>query len=765
MGVSSRLKSRFQKFLQRPGTTVDLAPLQKRLPAVEALEEELKELDDAELTERAGAADEIVEICAIGREAARRGLDQRPYDEQVLGVMALLSGKVAEMATGEGKTLTAAIAAYGHVRQGRGPVHVLTVNDYLAARDADWMRPVLTLLGLTVGSVTEASTPEERRAAYGCDVTYVSVSEAGFDYLRDQLVVDIEDRVQRELSTAIVDEADSILIDEARVPMVLAGTVPGEQDPVHAAAALVKGLRRNRDYEIAEDGRSVAFTTEGTEKIEKKLDGIDLYADENFDQLSALNVALHAHALLHRDVDYIVRNGAVELVDESRGRVAQRRRWPDGLQAAVEAKEGLSATSEGEVLQTITVQSFIALYKTVCGMTATAVLVGDQLREFFKLEVAVIPPHKPNIREDLPDRIFATRQEKEDALVKEIQEAHETGRPVLIGTRDVKESESLAAALEAAGVPCVVLNAKNDAEEAAIIAEAGKRGAVTVSTQMAGRGVDIRLGGSDEADHDEVAELGGLYMIGTGRFDSGRIDDQLRGRAGRQGDPGTSVFYGSLEDDLIVRNAGDMIPPSPHMDMDGVVTDERVDYAVGHAQRVAEGVGHEIHRNTWRYNVVIEQQRAALSERRERLLTTDVAADMLRSKFPEETAEVDDEVLSKVSRSIALYHLDRLWAEHLSYLSEVREGVHLRALGKLDPLDEFHRAAVPAFGKIMPEIEDRTVDTFAEIDEVTDTWEPAQANLVRPSATWTYLVHDNPFGSELDRLIAAVGRRLVTGRK
>jgi preprotein translocase subunit SecA len=765
MGVSSRLKKSFQKFLQRPGTTVDLAPLRKRLPAIEALEEELKELDDAELTERAGKADDFTEICAVGREAARRGLDQRPYDEQVLGVMALLSGKVAEMATGEGKTLTAAIAAYGHVRQGRGPVHVLTVNDYLAARDADWMRPVITLLGLTVGSVTEASTPQERREAYGCDVTYVSVSEAGFDYLRDQLVVDIEDRVQRELATAIVDEADSILIDEARVPMVLAGTVPGEQDPVHAAAALVKGLRAVRDYEIAEDGRSVAFTTEGTARIEKKLDGIDLYADDNFDQLSALNVALHAHALLHRDVDYIVRNGAVELVDESRGRVAQRRRWPDGLQAAVEAKEGLTATSEGEVLQTITVQSFIALYDTVCGMTATAVLVGDQLREFFKLEVAVIPPHEENIREDLPDRILATRAEKEEALVAEIAKAHESGRPVLIGTRDVKESESLAAALEAAGISCVVLNAKNDAEEAAIIAEAGKRGAVTVSTQMAGRGVDIRLGGSDEADHDEVAELGGLYMIGTGRFDSGRIDDQLRGRAGRQGDPGTSVFYGSLEDDLIVRNAGDMIPPSPHMDLDGVVTDERVDYAVGHAQRVAEGVGHEIHRNTWRYNVVIEQQRVALSERRERLLTSEVAADMLKSKFPDETAEIDDEVLNKVSRSIALFHLDRLWAEHLAYLSEVREGVHLRALGKLDPLDEFHRSAVPAFGKIMPEIEDRTVDTFAEIDEVTDTWEPAEANLVRPSATWTYLVHDNPFGSELDRLIAAVGRRLVTGSK
>ncbi|MEV4824246.1 accessory Sec system translocase SecA2 [Micromonospora sp. NPDC049274] len=758
MGVSQRFKSKFRRFLQRPGSTVDLAPLEKLLPAIEAREDDLAALDDAELTEAAGAASGYEEICAVGREAARRGLDQRPYDVQLLGAMALLSGKVAEMATGEGKTLTAAIAAYGHVRLGNGPVHVLTVNDYLARRDAQWMEPIYTLLGLTVGWVNEASTPQERRDAYGCDVTYVSVSEAGFDYLRDQLVTDVADRVQPALTTAIIDEADSIMIDEARVPMVLAGAVPGEQDPVHAAAALVRGLRKGKHYTVAEDGRSVAFTSAGLAAVEAKL-GIDLYDEEHVEQLSAVHVALHAQALLHRDVDYIVRDGSVELIDEMRGRVAQRRRWPDGLQAAVEAKEGLDATAEGEVLGTIAVQAFIALYPKVCGMTATAVLVGDQLREFFGLEVAVIPPNTPCVREDEPDRIYATRAEKDEALIDEIQRWHAKGRPVLVGTLDVKESEGLAAGLNAAGVSCVVLNAKNDDEEAAIIAEAGAYGAVTVSTQMAGRGVDIRLGGSDQADQERVTELGGLYVIGSGRHDSRRVDDQLRGRAGRQGDPGGSVFFVSLEDDLVVRHAADAIPPSPRMNADGLVTDEQVDYAVEHAQRVAEGVNHEIHRNTWRYSVVIEQQRIALAARRERLLTSDVAALMLLDKMPEKAGEMDEDLLARVARSIALFHLDRLWAEHLAELSEVREGVHLRALGRLDPLDEFHRAAVPAFNNLVPEIEARTIATFTET-EFDEDWTPEDGTLIRPTATWTYLVHDNPFGSELDRLIASIGRRL-----
>jgi len=761
MGVSQRLKSRFRQFLQRPGTTVDLGPYRKRLPDIEAREEALRELDDEALTAAAREAADFTEICAVGREAARRTLEQRPYDVQLLGAMALLSGEVAEMATGEGKTLTATVAAYGHVRLGHGPVHVLTVNDYLARRDAEWMSPVYRLLGLTVGWVTEASTHEERRAAYLADVTYVSVSEAGFDYLRDQLVTDVEDRVQRELATAIVDEADSILIDEARVPMVLAGSTATAADPVLDAAELVRDLKAGKDYEVAEDGRSVAFTESGLKKVEEKLGEVDLYADDQVQQLSAVNVALHAETLLRRDVDYIVRNGSVELIDEMRGRVAQRRRWPDGLQAAVEAKEGLTATAEGEVLDTITVQAYIALYQTVCGMTATAVHVGEQLREYFKLEVAVIPSNAENIRADEPDRIYSAHETRDEALVEEIKIAHEKGRPVLVGTLDVKASELLAEQLAAVGVPANVLNAKNDAEEARIIAEAGALAAVTVSTQMAGRGVDIRLGGSDEADRDRVVELGGLYVIGAGRHDSRRVDDQLRGRAGRQGDPGGSVFFVSLEDELVSRHAGDILPASPRMDMDGVVHDDQVDYAVEHAQRVAEGVNHEIHRNTWRYSVVIEQQRIALAERRERLLTSEVAAIMLLERTPEKAKEVDEDVLSDAARAIALYHLDRLWVDHLAELSEVREGVHLRALGKLDPLDEFHRAAVPAFQNLLLEIEKRTIENFEEVD-FSDGWEPENAKIVRPTATWTYLVHDNPFGSELDRLIAAIGRRLIS---
>jgi preprotein translocase subunit SecA len=466
--------------------------------------------------------------------------------------------------------------------------------------------------------------------------------------------------------------------------------------------------------------------------------------------------------LLRRDVDYIVRGDRVELVDEMRGRVAQRRRWPDGLQAAVEAKEGITATAEGEILNTITVQAYVALYEHVCGMTATAVIVGDQLREFFKLEVAMIPPNTPCIREDEADRIYATRAERDEALVEQIKECYEAGRPVLVGTLDVKQSEELSLALAAVDVPSTVLNAKNDAEEASIIAEAGALKSVTVSTQMAGRGVDIRLGNSKQEDYDEVAELGGLYVIGAGRHDSRRVDNQLRGRSGRQGDPGGSVFFVSLEDDLIVRHAPEAIPSLPKMTHEGLVEDDQVDWAVEHAQRVAEGVAHEIHRNTWRYSVVVEQQRKQLSELRERLLTTEDAADLLMDQCVK-ADDIERDVLVRAGRAIALYHLDRAWADHLAELADVREGVHLRALGRLDPLDEFHRAAVPAFNDLIPKIEERTIETFEEA-EITDAWQPDESDLVRPSATWTYLVHENPFGSELDRLIAAVGRRLSSTR-
>lgn len=819
MGLGGRLKQKLRTFMERPGTTVSLDRFEAILPRIRDLEDELAALTDAEFTERAVALREIVsgsddgtprvtlaeplpideedlaEICALGREAGRRALGERAFDVQLLGAMAMLQGNVVEMATGEGKTLVAVIAAYGYVVRG-SRVQVLTVNDYLADRDARWMGPAYRLLGLTVDAVGEAAAHDERAAAYRCDVTYVSVSEAGFDFLRDQLVLRAEDAVMPGLHTVIIDEADSILIDEARVPLVVAGSLADAASDASAAALLVAAMRPGRDYEVIDDGRNVQLTDVGVAMVERACGGIHLYAQENLHRLTAVNLALHARALLAVDVDYIVKDDRIALVDEFRGRVARRRRWPDGLQAAVEAKEGLAATDEGEILATITVQAFIALYPTVAGMTGTASSIGDELREFYRLEVAIIPPNTPNIRIDEADRVYATVEEKEEALMAEVAAAHETGRPVLVGTLDVAESERLAAALQAHGIACAVLNAKNDAHEAAVIAEAGGLGAVTVSTQMAGRGTDIRLGGSDEQDRAAVAELGGLYVIGTGRHDSRRVDDQLRGRAGRQGDPGGSLFFVSREDALIVRHGNKIGGTTAG---DGRVTGPDVHWAVGHAQRVAEGVDFEIHRNTWRYGVLVERQRQVLARRRQALLTTDAAAELLRvdsTRFPADPdavaaaslwadADADDmahaglemitvaerytqveaaigeQPAAEVARQIALHHLDRAWADHLGMLADVRDGVHLRALGRQDPLDEFHRVAVPAFDRLLTGVDTSTAETFMAARIDSPDWTPAEAGLERPSATWTYMVHDNPFGTEIERLISGMAKALL----
>jgi preprotein translocase subunit SecA len=808
VGIADRLKKTFRQVMQKPGSTVRLEAYDALLSDIEAREPDLVDMSDAELTEAALAlrggdtdktdvadseqadsdqadsdrgadradsdlresdplsTDQIIEVCALGREAGRRALGERAFDVQLLGAMAMLDGRVAEMATGEGKTLAATIAAFGHTVRGTR-VHVLTVNDYLARRDATWMGPVYDLLGLTVGSVGENTTHDERADAYACDVTYVSISEAGFDFLRDQLVTDLADAVIPALPTVIIDEADSILIDEARVPLVLAGSI-SDTDPESIAAAtatLVSSLRPGRDYNVVDDRRNVQLTDKGAHVVEKAFGGIDLYAEESLPQLTAVNQALHARALLTRDVDYIVRGGKVALVDEFRGRIAQRRRWPDGLQAAVEAKEGLVATAEGQTLGSITVQAFIGLYPTVCGMTGTAVKIGDQLREFYQLEVAVVPPNAPNIREDEPDRVYASADEKEAALIAEVAEAHDAGRPVLVGTLDVAESERLAKHLRAEGIECAVLNAKNDAEEAAIIAEAGDVGAVTVSTQMAGRGTDIRLGGSHENRRDEVVELDGLYVIGAGRHDSSRVDDQLRGRAGRQGDPGGSVFFVSSEDSLIVTNEEEV---AARADRYGRIIDPHAAEAVAHAQRVSEGVSFEIHRNTWRYGVLIERQRQLLASRRAELLATGAAARLVEKNSGDRYAEVVDEVgedaTEQIARLIALYHLDHGWANHLALLADIREGVHLRALGRQDPLDEFHRAAIPAFREFMADAEDRTVETFNDAEITGPDWTPDAAGLARPSATWTYMVHDNPFGSEIERFFASAARAVLGKR-
>ncbi|WP_215547444.1 accessory Sec system translocase SecA2 [Amycolatopsis sp. CA-230715] len=765
--LMSRMGKRLRRIMQRPGS-VELSRYEALLPAVEKREPELEKLSDAELTEAAAKLreksafgdDELVEVCALGRESARRALGERAFDVQLLGTMGLLTGHVVQMETGEGKTLAGALAAAGYALQGKR-VHVVTVNDYLARRDAEWMKPLYDLLGVGVGWVEPAHSRDERREAYGQEVTYGAVSEIGFDVLRDRLVSRAEDLVQRDPEVAIVDEADSVLVDEARVPLVMAGSV----DAAFAdeeVANVVRRLRLGLHYETDSDGRNAWLTAAGASVVEKALGIDDLYgesADSGSARLAAVNVALHAHALLTRDVDYLVRDGKVQLINASRGRVAELQRWPDGLQAAVEAKEQLPATDRGEILDSITVQALLARYPLVAGMTGTAVAVAEQLREFYKLEVAVIPPNTPNIREDAEDRIFASPSHKLRAIVDEIREVHESGRPILVGTQDVAESEELAEKLAKADLECVVLNARNDAEEAAIIADAGTHGRVTVSTQMAGRGTDIRLGGADGSDRERVTELGGLHVIGTARYPSSRLDGQLRGRSGRQGDPGSAVFFASLNDDLVLSNAPDVPDGIEAEDGTGEITDAAAHRQINHAQRVAEGVHLEIHRNTWRYTRLIEFQRAELLKHRDEVLRTGLAAEKLKEAAPEKYEELVEKTgddAEQVCREIMLYHLDESWSEHLAFLTDVRESIHLRALARETPIDEFHRTAIPPFREIVPKIEKKSAETLTDAEITEDGIDLAASGVRRPNSTWTYLVHDNPFDSDFESTLRRV---------
>nr|WP_283612695.1 accessory Sec system translocase SecA2 [Mycolicibacterium poriferae] len=698
-------------------------------------------------------AQDIPQFLAIAREAAERATGLRPFDVQLLGALRMLAGDVVEMATGEGKTLSGAIAAAGYALSGRN-VHVITINDYLARRDAEWMAPLIEALGLTVGWITAESTAQERRTAYQRDITYASVNEVGFDVLRDQLVTDVADLVSPNPDVALIDEADSVLVDEALVPLVLAGTSHRETPRVELIR-MVGDLEEGRDFASDADSRNVHLTDAGARKLEAALGGIDLYSEDHVGTtLTEINVALHAHVLLQRDVHYIVRDDAVHLINASRGRIATLQRWPDGLQAAVEAKEGIETTETGEVLDTITVQALINRYPRVCGMTGTALAAGEQLRQFYKLGVSPIPPNKPNIREDEHDRVYVSIAAKTAALIEHIAEVHETRQPVLVGTRDVAESEELHERLVKAGIPAVVLNAKNDAEEAAVIAEAGALGAVTVSTQMAGRGTDIRLGGSAEQDHDRVAELGGLHVIGTGRHHTERLDNQLRGRAGRQGDPGSTVFFSSWEDDVVVSHLEPNKLPLD-CDEDGRVVHPKAASLLEHAQRIAEGRLLDVHANTWRYNQLIAQQRAILVERRDTLLRTTTARDELAELSPDRYAELceqlgpdAEEKLATICRLIMLYHLDRGWADHLDFLADIRESIHLRALGRQNPLDEFHRLAVDAFASLAADAIEAAQQTFDTAPSIEDEPGVDLSKLARPTSTWTYMVHDNPLSDE-----------------
>lgn len=724
---------------------------QKRSKAIvenaATLRVDLAKLDDVALAAKArefGVHDSAGFLACLS-VAAERTIGMVPFAVQNQAALRLLEGDVVHMATGEGKTLVGAMAATGFALSGK-KVHAITVNDYLADRDAEWMRPLVEFFGLTVASITEKMSPDERRAAYACDVVYGPVNEIGFDVLRDQLITSRDQAVQHGADVALVDEADSVLVDEALVPLVLAGNEPG-QAPTGKIVNVVKQLRVGLHYTVDDDRRNVFLTDDGAAVIERALGIQSLYGDDHVGStLVQVNLALHAQELLVRDVHYIVRDGKVALIDASRGRIADLQRWPDGLQAAVEAKEGLAVTEGGRILDTITLQALMGRYPTVCGMTGTAVEATDQLRQFYDLRVSVIDRHKALQRFDEADRIYATTNDKTQAIVKEILELHAMQRPVLVGTHDVAESEELAQQLRGHGVEVSVLNAKNDAEEARIIAEAGDLGRVTVSTQMAGRGTDIRLGGADEADRDAVVALGGLAVIGTGRHRTSRLDNQLRGRAGRQGDPGTSVFFVSLEDDVVaVGGAGESI--TAHPAADGRIDSERVQNFVEHCQRVTEGQLLEIHAQTWKYNKLLADQRVIIDERRANLLDTPRAWEELAARAPKRAASISElpqAVREQAARDIMLFHLDRGWSEHLALLDDVRESIHLRAIAKETPIDEFHRIAVAEFKQLAQRAVDEAVATFQRVRIDAAGAHLADEGLARPSATWTYMVGDNP---------------------
>ncbi len=739
----------------------DLRPLEDRLAAVEAAGRALAGASDGQIRARAarlkgqarrGTPEEalLAEAFALVREAAVRRLGQRPFDVQMLAGIALHQGAVVEMQTGEGKTLAAVAPAFLAALSGRG-VHVLTVNDYLARRDAAWMGPVYELLGLQVGCIQGRTLGAERRSAYNCDVTYLTARESGFDYLRDRLCLEPDRLVHRPFHLAIVDEADSILVDEARVPLVIAGDVLDHGADLERIAAAVRELRAGRDYDTDEYRRNVNLTAAGSERLEAGLGCGNLFAPEALHLLADIRNALHAEVLLARDVDYIVRRGRVEHVDELTGRVVEKRQWPDGLQAALEAKEGVRQRPEGRILGSVTLQHFVRAYPRLCGMTATARPAAKELEEFYGLGVTVVPTHRPCVRVDHPDVVFTHREAKTRALVAEIAAVHETGRPVLVGTASVAESEALAASLGRIGVACRVLNARHDEEEAAIVADAGAPGAVTISTNMAGRGTDIRLGGRDEAERDRVVALGGLYVIGANRHESRRIDDQLRGRAGRQGDPGSSRFFVSLEDDLLERfRLRDLVPAAKWpARQDGSIDDPVLARAIARAQRIVDGQNLDTRRTLWRYAHVVELQRRYVQDWRQEILTGEAQPDVLAAARPERwrrlTGTVGEAVLRGVERHLALVTIDRAWSEHLAEMGHVRGGIHLVTLAGQDPYEQFHARAREAFERLLPRVDEEIATTFDTLDVTERGVDWKAAGMLGPSSTWTYLVTDTPF--------------------
>src|SRR5579884_1213374 len=700
----------------RPAWNSIFAPSRRdaaRIQEINALRRKFALLNDAELDALAQRTGNLSEFFAATAVIASRCLGQDMFDVQLRGALALVRGSIIEMQTGEGKTLAAVPAIAWYARERKG-VHVMTANDYLARRDAGWMGKIYRRLGLSVGYVQQGMTGGERRAAYACDITYATANEIGFDFLRDQLALRLQEQVHRPFNAAVIDEVDSILIDEARIPLVIAGGSSDESALAFVADRVVRSLHSGVHYSIDTSGRNVGLTDEGIRVVETATACPNLYDERNLPLLTAIQDALHAHALLHRDVDYVVTGGVVKMVDEFKGRTAEDRRWPAGLHTAVETKEGVAAKLQGRVLGSISVQHLIGLYPFVCGMTGTASSSELEFRAIYGLQVEVIPTNRPMIRVDHPDRVFASKAEKEQAVLAEIRKAHARGQPVLVGSASVADSENLSRMLS--DIPHHVLNAKNDEREAAIIAQAGQRGAVTISTNMAGRGTDIQLG-------QGVAELGGLYVIGTNKHESRRIDYQLRGRSGRQGDPGCSRFFVSLEDDLMRKYAD--LNPRYRKDPESL-------------QGLVDGQNLDLRLFLQRYEIPIEGQRNKIQTWRQAILD---------GAYPSG---------SELERIIKLRTIDDLWADYLERIADFRSGVQWLSWGSRNPHHEYLKQIHQWFPELEAEIP-REIERRLAQAESGDT-----QGLTERGAVWTYITTDQPFGAWTERILHGLRRKIKT---
>lgn len=767
---------------------------------INPLEDGLKKLSDSSLANKTNefkarlakgeTLDDILpEAFAVVREASRRVLGMRHFDVQLIGGIVLHRGNIAEMCTGEGKTLVATAPVYLNALEGKG-VHVITVNDYLAKRDSEWMGQVYKFLGLSVGLIVHDLDFQQRKIAYNSDITYGTNNEFGFDYLRDNMVTSLDQMVQRPLHYCLIDEVDSILIDEARTPLIISGPGQKSTDNYYVMAKLVPHLKKDEDYTIDEKQKTVAPTEAGVAKMEKMLHVENLYDAENLELNHLFVQALRAQTMMQRDKDYVVKDGEVVIVDEFTGRLMYGRRYSDGLHQAIEAKEGLEVQRESQTLATITFQNYFRMYDKLAGMTGTAKTEEQEFIKIYGLPVIQIPTNKPIQRKDLPDVVFKTKRGKYRAVVKEVERRHATGQPILIGTTSIEQSEELSHMLDAAKIPHSVLNAKYHEKEAAIVALAGQKGAVTIATNMAGRGTDIQLG-------DGVAELGGLAIIGTERHESRRIDNQLRGRAGRQGDPGSSQFFLSLEDDLLRIFGGDNIKKFMEkmgLDEDEPINSRMVSNAIQKAQKRVEARNFDIRKYVLEYDDVMNQQRKVVYEQRRRILEGENMKDQVfrmvdtiiekgmqtyadPKLYPEEwdfagllkysekyflapgeikleeiedmsREEVEDKLktiahetyesreksigssmMRELEKAVMLKVVDSKWMEHLDDMDMLKEGIGLRSYGQRNPIVEYKVEAYDIF----EEMQQAMMETIVlylyhiQIRFATDPEEPQQA--------------------------------------